>query len=213
MKADAPLVAAIVVIFATVDGELQVLLVRRTAAPEEGRRALPGGRWDGNESLDEAAARKLAEETGAGDLYLEQLFTTSGLDRSRPALAVAYFALVDAARVRLRGGDEWPPAWHAVADLPRLAFDNNRVIEQAVERVQAKLEYTNIAYGLLPDQFTVRELQDTYQAILARPLDRRNFRKRVLSTGLIELTGERRREGAHRPALLYRFVRREPVFL
>ena len=213
MKADTPLVAAIVVIFATVDGELQVLLVHRTAAPEKGRWALPGGRWDGDESLDEAAARKLSEETGASDLYLEQLFTISGLDRSRPGLAVAYFALVDAARVRLRGGEHWPPAWRAVADLPRLAFDNNRVIEQAVERVQAKLEYTNIAYGLLPDQFTVRELQDTYEAMFARPLDRRNFRKRVLSTGLIELTGERRREGAHRPALLYRFVRREPVFL
>ena len=213
MKADTPLVAAIVVIFATVDGELQVLLVHRTAAPEKGRWALPGGRWDGDESLDEAAARKLSEETGASDLYLEQLFTISGLDRSRPGLAVAYFALVDAARVRLRVGEHWPPAWRAVADLPRLAFDNNRVIEQAVERVQAKLEYTNIAYGLLPDQFTVRELQDTYEAMFARPLDRRNFRKRVLSTGLIELTGERRREGAHRPALLYRFVRREPVFL
>lgn len=208
-----PLVATIVVIFAIIDDRLQVLLVHRTAEPQRGLWALPGGRWEGQESLDAAAARKLGEETGAGDLYLEQLFTTSGLDRTQPALAVAYFALVDAGRVRLRTGEEWPPAWHRVDSLPDLAFDNNTVIEQAVSRVRAKLEYTNIAYGLLPELFTVRELQMTYEAILGRPLDRRNFRKRMLSTGIVEPSGERRREGAHRPALLYRFVKREPVFL
>ncbi len=208
-----PLVATIVVIFAIIDDRLQVLLVHRTAEPQRGLWALPGGRWEGQESLDAAAARKLGEETGAGDLYLEQLFTTSGLDRTQPALAVAYFALVDAGRVRLRTGEEWPPAWHRVDSLPDLAFDNNLVIEQAVSRVRAKLEYTNIAYGLLPELFTVRELQMTYEAILGRPLDRRNFRKRMLSTGIVEPSGERRREGAHRPALLYRFVKREPVFL
>jgi 8-oxo-dGTP diphosphatase len=209
-----PLVATIVVIFAVIDGELRVLLVRRSYEPERDKWALPGGRWGGSESLDESAARKLSEETGAKGVYLEQLFTTSNLDPSRPAaVAVAYFALVDANRVRLRQEEEWRPAWHSVAGLPELAFYNNRVIEQAVARVRAKLEYTNIAYGLLPEQFTLRELQDAYEAIHQRPLDRRNFRKRMLSTGVIEPTGESRREGAHRPAALYRFTSREPVFL
>ena len=209
----APVVSAIVVIFAVDDDALQVLLVRRTGAPEQGAFALPGGLWDGSESLDESAARKLVEETGVRDLYLEQLFTLSGLDPTQPSVAVAYFALVDTARVRLRVGEEWPPAWHRVDALPALAFHNNRVIEQAVARVVAKLDYTNIAYGLLPDQFTLRELQATYEAIYGRTLDRRNFRKRMLSTDVIESTGDRRREGAHRPALLYRFVSREPTFL
>lgn len=209
-----PLVATIVVIFSTVDGVLQVLLVHRSSEPEQGKWALPGGRWDGSESLDEAATRKLVGETGARGVYLEQLFTTSGLDPSREAtVAVAYFALVDAGRVRLRQEEAWLPQWHRVDQLPPLAFDNNVVIAQAVARVGAKLEYTNIAYGLLPDQFTLRELQATYEAILGRPLDRRNFRKRMLSTAVIEPTNERRREGAHRPALLYRFTAREPVFL
>ena len=208
-----PLVAAVVVIFAIIEDALQVLLVQRTAEPARGLWALPGGRWDGSESLDGAAARKLVEETGVSDLYLEQLFTTSGLDPAQPALVVAYFALVDSARVRLREGAEWPPSWRRVDRLPELAFDNNRVIEQAIARVRAKLEYTNIAYGLLPPRFTVRELQTTYEAILGGPLDRRNFRKRMLSAGIIEPTGERRREGAHRPALLYRFQSREPIFL
>ena len=126
---------------------------------------------------------------------------------------MAYFALVDPSRVQLRQGDEWPPDWHRVDALPDLAFDNNAVIAQAVERVRAKLDYTNIAYGLLPDEFTVRDLQATYEAILGRELDRRNFRKRMITNGIIASTETRRRDGAHRPALLYRFVSREPVFL
>ncbi len=206
-------VATIVVIFAISEGELRVLLVHRTAPPEEGRWALPGGRWDGSEPLEALAARKLVEETGVSDLYLEQLFTTSGLDASAPSIAVAYFALVDARTGRLREEVEWPPAWHPVSALPALAFDNNRVIAQAVARVRAKLDYTNIAYGLLPARFTLRELQRTYEAILEEPLDRRNFRKRMLSSGLVASTGEHRREGAHRPALLYQFASREPVVL
>jgi 8-oxo-dGTP diphosphatase len=207
-----PLVATVVVIFAVIEDAVQVLLVQRTAEPERGRWALPGGRWDGSEGMDATASRKLVEETGADGLYLEQLFTTSGLDRRQSGVAVAYFALVDEARVRLREGDEWPPRWQRVDALPEMAFENDSVIAQALERVRAKLEYTNIAYGLLPEEFTVRDLQATYEAILGRELDRRNFRKRMLSNGIIEPTGTRRREGAHRPALLYRFVSREPVF-
>ena len=208
-----PTVATIVAIFAVAEGRLQVLLVLRTGEPEAGTWALPGGLWDCNESLNESATRKLVEETGASDVYLEQLFTISGLDVSRDAVAVAYFALVEAGTVRLREEEAWRPAWYAVGELPPLAFDNNRVIEQSVDRIRAKLDYTNIAYGLMPAEFTVRELQNTYEAILAEPLDRRNFRKRMISTELIEPTGEVRREGAHRPAQLYRFTSREPVFL
>lgn len=208
-----PIVATVVVILAIIEGALQVLLVHRSAEPERGRWALPGGRFDGTESLEAAAARKLLEETGAAEVYLEQLFTTSGLDPVQPNVVVAYFALVDASAVRLRESAEWPPAWHRVDALPSLAFDNNRLIAQAVERVRAKLEYTNIAYSLLPARFTLRSLQATYEAIFGRALDRRNFRKRMLSAGLIEPTGETHRLGAHRPAALYRFTRREPTFL
>ena len=208
-----PLIAAVVVIFAIIEDSLQVLLVHRTGEPQRGRWALPGGRWDGSESLDAAAARKLVGETGARDLYLEQLFTLSDLDHSQRSVAIAYFALADAAQVRLREEEDWAPGWHEVEELPGLAFNNNRVIELAIERVSAKLGYTNIAYSLLPACFTLRELQMTHEAILGRPLDRRNFRKRMLSLGLIEATEESRREGPHRPARLYRFVTREPVFL
>lgn len=213
MPTNAPVVATIVVIFAIIDGALQVLLVHRDAEPDRGLWALPGGRWDGSTGLEEAASAKLVDETGAKGLYLEQLFTASSLDATQPSLAVAYFALVDQRNVRLRTSTEWPPGWHRVDTLEPLAFRNNEVIEQAVARVRAKLEYTNIAYGLLPEQFTLREAQSTYEAIEGHALDRRNFRKRMLAAGVIEPTGGERRIGAHRPALLYRFTSREPVFL
>ena len=208
-----PVTATIVVIFAIIDDALQVLLVHRSAPPEQGLWARPGGRWDGSTTLEEAAAAKLIDETGARDLYLEQLFTASNLDAVQAGVAVAYFALVDEQAVRLRTSQEWPPAWHRVDALPPLAFRNNEVIAQAVARVRAKLDYTNIAFGLLPEQFTLRELQSAYEAILGTALDRRNFRKRMLQTEVIEPTGEVRRMGAHRPAQLYRFTSREPVFL
>ncbi len=208
------LVATIVVIFTVRDGRLRVLLVRRSAPPASGSWALPGGRWDGTETLEGAAQRKLVDETGATDLYLEQLFTTSGLDATQPAaVAVCYVALVEAGTVRLRSGETWRPDWHGVDTLPDLAFRNEEVIAQAVARVRAKLEYTNVAYGLLPEEFTLPELQGIYEAIAGRSLDRRNFRKRMLGAGIIEPTGELRRSGAHRPARLYRFTTREPVFL
>ena len=146
---------------------------------EQDRWALPGGRWSGTESLHASAQRHLQNETGATDLYLEQLFTMSGLDEAQPSVAVAYFALIEASQVRLREEEAWRPAWFPVEDLPALAFDNNRVIEQAVARVRAKLDYTNIAYGLLPELFTLRELQDTYEAILEKPLDRQIGRAHV----------------------------------
>lgn len=209
----APVVATIVVIFGVSQGRLRVLLVRRSGPPERDRWALPGGRWDGVEELETAATRVLERETGVTDLYLEQLFTAASLDRASPSLAVAYFALVEASTVRLREEEEWRPAWHPINDLPELAFQNNDVIEQAVARVGAKLEYTNIAFGLLPAEFTFRQLHETYEAILRKPLDRRNFRKRMLSMGIIQPTGGTRREGAHRPARLYHFTSREPVFL
>ena len=216
MTPDLPAVATIVVIFAIIEERLQVLLVHRDEPPEAELWALPGGLWDGGRTLEQAAQAKLFEETGARDVYLEQLFTESGLDPTQQGVAIAYFALVEAEEVRLResADDAWRPAWLPVDDLPPLAFSVAPATAAWVAFVRAKLDYTNIAYGLLPERFTLRELQSTYQAILGgESLDRRNFRKRMLGNAVIEPTDEVRREGAHRPARLYRFTTREPVFL
>ena len=130
---------------------------------------------------------------------------------SARGIAVTYFALVQHEQVRLRESETWQPAWHNAHTLPALAFDNNRVVEYAIRRLRAKLDYTNVAYSLLPRTFTLSELQQVYEAILDRPLDKRNFRRRMLSLGIIKAAGGTRMEGAHRPAGLYTFTKREPV--
>jgi len=125
--------------------------------------------------------------------------------------AVAYFALVDSRQAQLAHRRTWRPAWFPIAGLPRLAFDNNGVIDYALQRLRAKLDYSNVAYSLLPPYFTLSQLQRVHEAILSRPLDKRNFRKRMLSLGIIEPTGRTATEGAHRPAQLYAFRERRPV--
>ena len=211
----APLVAVLVVIFTVVDGELQALLIRRSAEPHRGLWAIPGGRLNPGEALDAAAVRKLVDETGVRDVFLEQLYTFDHLDNVTPSgsVAVAYFALVDHQQVRLADRADWQPAWFSMPALPELAFLNQEVLEYALQRLRSKLEYTNAAYSLLPGRFTLSQLQRVYESIIGRELDKRNFRKRMLSLEIIEATTERQAEGAGRPALLYRFASQEPVQL
>jgi len=209
-----PLVAVVVVILTVIDDGLKVLLVHRSADPFRDYWALPGGLLAAGETLDRAAARKLLDETGVQDVYLEQLFTFGELSRGddgRRGVAVTYFALVQHEQVRLRESETWQPAWHDAYLLPALGFDNNLVVDYAIRRLRSKLEYTNVAYSLLPRQFTLSELQQVYEAILDRELDKRNFRRRMLSLGIIKPAGGTRMEGAHRPAQLFTFTRREPV--
>lgn len=209
-----PLVAVVVVILTVHEDDLRALLIRRSADPFREFWALPGGVLSPGETLDRAAARKLLDETGVHDVYLEQLFTFGELSRGDGAgrgVAVTYFALVQHEAVRLRQSDTWQPAWHSVYGLPPLAFDNNAVVDYAVRRLRSKLDYTNVAYSLLPRQFTLSELQQVYEAILDRELDKRNFRRRMLSLGVIKATGGTRMDGAHRPAQLFAFARREPT--
>ncbi len=210
-----PLVAVVVVIFTVVDGELRVLLIHRSAPPQEGLWAIPGGLLRAGEALVDAAVRKLVDETGVQDVYLEQLYTFNDLDDATPggAVAVTYFALVDHTRVRLAERAVWQPDWFSMRSLPALAFRNKTVLEYALERLRNKLEYTNVAYSLLPGRFTLSQLQRVYETIAGKKLDKRNFRKRMLSREIIEPTSERQAEGAGRPALLYRFSTRRPVEL
>jgi 8-oxo-dGTP diphosphatase len=203
-------VAVIVVIFTVEAGKLRVLQIKRSAAPHKDAWSLPGGLLPEGESLLEAATRRLDVETGVTDVFLEQLYTFSDLD-GRGSVAVAYWALVDGGSARLARRDEWQPAWGAVAELPELAFRNREVIELAVARLRNKLAYSNVAYSLLPQEFTLSALQQAYEAILSEGLDKRNFRKRILSLGILEPTGRYASEGRHRPAQLYRFRERRPV--
>jgi 8-oxo-dGTP diphosphatase len=147
-------------------------------------------------------------------VYLEQLYTFDAPPGPvTPTPVVAYFALVDESRVHLEKRLSWRPEWFPVRDLPELAFENNAIVDYALRRLQAKLGYSNVVYSLLPERFTLTQLQHAYEAILGRVLDKRNFRKRILSLALVDPTDQVRQAGAHRPARLYRFSKGEPLTL
>ena len=203
----------VVVIFTVEQDGLSVLLIERAAPPCRGEWALPGGALKDGESLQGAAARKLEDETGVSDVFLEQLYTFDRLGGGNADTVVTYFALVDIARTRLRAELEWRPAWHAVRELQGLAFENERILAYAQERLRNKLEYTNVAYSLLPRRFTLTRMQRVYEAILGEDLDKRNFRRRVVGLGIVRETGQTEKTGAHRPAMLYEFTSREPMIL
>ncbi len=200
-------------IFTVLEGSLHLLLIQMTKVPYTGMWALPGGLIQDEESLDAAAGRILYEETGVADVYLEQLYTFGQPDRD-PAgrvVSIAYFALIHAAGIELRTQPKYVDVrWWPCANLPPLAYDHDAVAAYARQRLEWKLAYTNIVWSLLPRRFALTELQKVYEAVLGRQLDKRNFRKKILSLGLVEPVGETAMRGAHRPAMLYRFTSREP---
>ena len=208
-----PRVAVDAVLFTIADRELKTLLVKIKKGPFVGSWAFPGGLVQIGEPLDEAARRELSEKTGVQDLYLEQLYTFGDARRDPVVhtVAVAYFALVPHFDQVLHSGEKYADVgWFPVRALPQLAYDHNAIAAYALQRLQAKLGYTNIVYSLLPREFTLAELQDIYEVILDEQLDRRNFRRKILALGLLKPLAKTRR-GAHRPAMLYSFVRRSPM--
>jgi 8-oxo-dGTP diphosphatase len=211
--AASPLVAVDVVIFTIDRGALQALLVEVKRGPFAGRWALPGGLVPVGESPETTATRELFAQTGIHDLYLEQLrtFGEPGRDPHAHVVSVAYFALAASKGEANATNPKYTRLeWFPVRALPSLAYDHNAVAQYALTRLQAKLEYTNIVYSLLPREFTMGEVQQIYEIILGRPLDRRNFRKKILTARLLKPL-HRQRRGRHRPAQLYAFTRREPM--
>jgi len=207
-KYERPSVTVDVIMMSVRQGDLHVLLIKRGAWPFEGMWAIPGGFVNPDESLETAAKRELQEEIGVEDVYLEQLYTFGdpGRDPRTRVITVVYFALLDSERLEVRAADDAVDVgWFPVYQLPSLAFDHDKILDYALERLRGKLEYTTIAFSLLSEQFTLRELQRVYEIILHRRLDKRNFRKKILSTGILEDTGAKKMEGTHRPARLYRF--------
>lgn len=203
-----------VVVFTVRDGSFQVLLIRRGRSPFRGGWALPGGFVRADETLDEAARRELQEETGLRDVYLEQLYTFGDPDRDPRGrtVTVAYVALIRPAPLHA-STDAAEAGWFPAVRPPRLAFDHARILRTAVARLRAKLGYTTVGFQLLPRTFTLSDLQGLYETILGRRLDKRNFRKKVLSLGLLATAGGKRAAGAHRPAQLYAFKAARPGVL
>ena len=187
---------------------LQLLLIERAIDPFKGEWALPGGFVLADESTDRAALRELQEETGLKDVFLEQLYTFSGPQRDPRGrvISVAYMALVDPAAHRaIAASDAAHVMWHSVDDLPRLAFDHAEIMRVAQQRLQGKLRYQPVGFELLPERFTLSQLQHLYEVILQSPQDKRNFQRRIRKTGLLVDTGHTQTNVSHRAAKFYRF--------
>ena len=206
-----PSVTVDIILFTFHEGHLKVLLIRRKHPPYAGKWALPGGFVQIDEDLEVAALRELSEETNVNDIYLEQLYTFGqpGRDPRGRVITVAYFALLStdqAMSYQVHGETDADLAvWWSVYDLPDLAFDHGRVLQYALQRLRWKLEWTALGFLLLPSEFTLSELQRVYETVLSEPLDKRNFRRKMLAADVLEETGNLR-EGDHRPAKLYRFT-------
>jgi 8-oxo-dGTP diphosphatase len=196
------------VVFGYDEGELKVLLIERGLQPFKGRWALPGGFVRVDETLEQAARRELAEETGLKDVFLEQLYTFGEVDRDprERVISVAYYALVKLSEHEARAATDATNAeWFPVSKTPKLAFDHADILATALARLKGKVRYQPIGFELLPPRFTLSQLQHLYEAVLGTDLDKRNFRKKVLGFGLLVPLKETQMAGPHRPAQLFRF--------
>jgi 8-oxo-dGTP diphosphatase len=196
------------VVFGFDDGELKVLLIQRALEPFKGRWALPGGFVRVDETLDTAARRELAEEAGLTEVFLEQLYTFGKVNRDprERVVSVAYYALVKLAAHETKAATDATDAhWFPVSQVPRLAFDHTNILATGLARLKSKVRYQPIGFELLPPKFTLSQLQHLYEAVLEAELDKRNFRKKVLSFGLLVPLKETQMTGRHRPAQLFRF--------
>jgi len=211
-KYEKPSVTVDIIIFTVKSNDLKVLLIKRKTWPFKGMWAIPGGFVGMEESLEDAAKRELMEETGVNEVYLAQLetFGEPKRDPRTRVITVAYYALISSDHLKLEATtDAADVRWFSVDNIPKLAFDHNKILESALQRIRNKIEYTNIAFQLLPGKFTLTELQKVYEIILGKRLDKRNFRKKVKETGIISPLKETRMEGAHRPAQLFSFRKAE----
>jgi 8-oxo-dGTP diphosphatase len=208
-----PAVTVDVVLFTVAGGlhhlRLQTLLIQRGEEPFAGSWALPGGFVRAEEDLGDAAARELEEETGLAKAHLEQVAAvgTPGRDPRGHTITIVYVGLVQGDSPLQASGDAAAARWWDLAELPPLAFDHAQLLADALAHLRRRIGEAPVVFELLPRTFTLSEFQALVEAILGRSVDRRNFRRRVQELGLVVETGETKREGAHRPAVLYQGVR------
>jgi 8-oxo-dGTP diphosphatase len=198
------------VVFQVTDGLLEVLLINRTTDPFAGWYALPGGYNAAGETTVDALGRVLDRKAGlkiSSLGFIEQLYTFDTVARDPRGHAVSVTYMGVGRDISLQPGKHGEhPQFFPVTNLPKLAYDHLKIIEYAHQRLKSKLDYTNAAFALLPEKFTLSQLQSVYEAVLVKELDKRNFRKKFLSFDLLQETREMYREGAHRPARLYQFT-------
>lgn len=201
-------ITADVVVFSVINKGLKILLIKRDHEPFKDKFALPGGFVELNEGIEDAAKRELFEETGVKDIFLKKLHPFGEVDRDPRGrvITVPFYSLIDAAKLNVSAGsDAYITKWQSAYDLPDLAFDHKKIIDDALFHLRFEINHTNIACYIMPEKFTLTELQNCYAAILNVDLDKRNFRKKMRELGILKDAHETKMDGAHRPAKLYSF--------
>jgi len=210
-----PSVTVDIVIFTIQQKELKVLLVKRGIKPFENFWALPGGFTKMQESLDEAAKRELLEETGVKDLYLEQLYTFGEPKRDPRGrvITVTYLALIESDNINLKPStDVLEAKWFSINELPKLAFDHDKILSYALKRLKWKFEYTSVAFSLLPKDFSIGQLQRLYEIVFNKKFDKRNFNKKIHSLNILK-EGTIQKDVSYRPPKLYSLKKNIPQII
>ncbi len=200
-----PSVTVDILIFTIRNNQLNVLLIKRKISPFKGAWAIPGGFVRIDESLEDAAIRELKEETGVEADYLEQLYTFGDVKRDPRGrvITVTYFALINSEKLKLKSSTDASEAkWFPIDKIPKLAFDHEKILKYALQRLRWKFEYTLVGFSLLPKKFTLSQLQKIYEIVFNKKFDKRNFRKKILSLGILKEEGIDKNV-SHRPPMLY----------
>lgn len=203
-----PALATDCVIFGFDGGELKLLLIERLNEPFKNKWALPGGFVFMDETTEASAKRILLEKAGLKNVFIEQLYTFSEVDRDprERIVSVSYFALVNKHQYELIAGRDTVKAeWFELSKLPKLAFDHGKIVKMAIQRLKGKVSYQPIGFELLDEKFTLSQLQTVYESILEVPIDKRNFRKKILGMGLLTALDEKEKNVAHKAARFYKF--------
>ena len=195
------------IIFGFDDNQLQLLLMKRQLQLCKDSWSLIGGFVGNDESVDQAAYRVLKEHTGLANIYLEQLYTYGDTNRDPGGrvISVAYYALIKADRFDENLGNRFGSQWFPVETIPHLVFDHNQMVHKAMRRLQRKSMSQPIGFELLPEKFTLTQLQNLYEAIHQTSLDKRNFRKKILAMDVLTQLDEKDKVTSKRGAYLYRF--------
>jgi 8-oxo-dGTP diphosphatase len=203
-----PAITSDCVIFGFDGGELKLLLLEREKEPFKNKWALPGGFVHIDETIEECAKRILIEKAGIKNVFIEQLYTFSDVNRDprERIISISYFALVNKHQYELIAGrDTLNAEWFHLSSLPELAFDHSKIVKTALQRLKGKVNYQPIGFELLDEKFTLTQLQQLYEAILETTIDKRNFRKKILSMGFLKALNEKEKNVAHKAARFYSF--------
>lgn len=189
--------------------EIKLLLIKRNFNPAKGEWSLAGGFVEDDESLDKAACRILCNLTGLGNVYMKQLFCFGDADRDPGArvISVAYWALIKIEDIDIEGAKSSGACWRSMDKLPELIFDHKTMVGKALKELRMQVKIKPVGFKLLPEKFTLVQLQDLYEAIYRRSIDKRNFRKKILSMNILEKLDEKEKETSKKGAFYYRFIK------